>query len=200
MHSLKIIFAASAFILCMGTPDLSSAKDQDLNSIRITGSKYVFFSVTDLAKTFSHQRPGNEIIVDSSDQGAGVHTILTRSGDALMVLGKLDDEIKMEAAEKGLYLEERIIGWGAVALVAHPGNPVEELSIDQIRKMFSGNFTNWKQVGGLDEPIVLMSRDESISGTEVIFRNLVLQGFPLAQHTVRLFDPDIMRAVWKTKW
>ncbi len=54
-------------------------------------------------------------------------------------------------------------------------------------------------MGGLDEPIVTMSRDEAVSGTERFFREFVLHGFPLVQQTVKLFDPDIVRAVWKRK-
>jgi phosphate transport system substrate-binding protein len=51
----------------------------------------------------------------------------------------------------------------------------------------------------LDEPIVIMSRDESVSGTEEFFRQSVLDGMPMSQQTVRVLDHNIVSAVWKRK-
>ena len=84
-------------------------------------------------------------------------------------------------------------------LVTSPDNPIDELTLEQVRKIFVGEYQNWKEVGGLDEPIVTMSRDDAVSGTEKFFREFVLKGFPFKQQTVRLFDADIATAVWKRK-
>ena len=50
-------------------------------------------------------------------------------------------------------------GYGAVAIITQPDNPVGEVTLDQVRKIFLGEVTNWNQVGGLNEPIVPMTRD-----------------------------------------
>ena len=84
-------------------------------------------------------------------------------------------------------------------MVTHPQNPVDSLTIEQLRKIFLGEITNWKEVGGLDEPIVPITRDEAISGTERLFRQFVLKGFPVAQNTVRLFDYDVVSAISKQR-
>jgi phosphate transport system substrate-binding protein len=107
--------------------------------------------------------------------------------------------MKQEAVEQGVQLQEQLVGWGGVTIVVNPENPINELSIDQVRKIFLGQHKNWKEVGGPDEPIVPMTRDESISGTEKFLRDFVLNGDPTAQQTVRLFDHDVARAVWKRK-
>ena len=71
---------------------------------------------------------------------------------------------------------EHTVAGDAIAVVIHPSNPVEGLSIPQLSDIFSGKITNWQEVGGEDRPIVLLSR-ESNSGTHVFFlEQIVRQG------------------------
>ncbi len=167
------------------------------NNLKITGSKYVAFTLTDLAKAYMDQQPDASIKVDAADTSEGFQSFLKKSCNALAVFGQLDEDEKADAAEKGIVLTERIIGWGAVAVITHPKNPVNELSIDQLKKIFSGTYKNWKQVGGPDLPIVPITRDEAMSGTERLFRDLILDGSPVDQSTQRLLSYDIIRAVLK---
>jgi phosphate transport system substrate-binding protein len=195
----KIIAAltsAVVFTLCVSVA-LSQA--DDTHAMRLKGSKYLFFSVTDLARWYSQDQPDSKISVTDADYYSYVQLLEDRTADAVMSLGKLDDDAKREAVENGVDLVERVIGWGAVALVTYPANPINELTLEQVRRIFIGEIRNWKDVGGLDEPIITMTRDEAVSGTERVFRDVVLQGFPQMQEIVRLFDHDIVRAVWKTK-
>ena len=60
-----------------------------------------------------------------------------------------------------------------IVLIVHPQNPVNSLTIDQLRLIYTGKISNWKEVGGLDNPIILLSR-ESSSGTFVFFQEHVL--------------------------
>jgi phosphate transport system substrate-binding protein len=181
------------------TQSISASNAEQANSIQLTGSKYVYFTVSDLAKVYMDHTPGNNIVVQDSDQGSGIQALLNKSCDAIMVMGKLDDDVKEEALEKGIGLQEHVIGWGAVVLVTHPTNPVNELTMTQVKQIFAGEIENWKQVGGLDEPITILSRDEAVSGTERLLREMALQGFPFSQKAIRLFDYDIVRPVWKSK-
>jgi phosphate transport system substrate-binding protein len=174
----------------------SAAQTENSTVVHLTGSKYLYFTVTDLAQRYMEREAETKVIVTHADQHSYLQSLSDNTSDAIMTLGKLEEDLKEEAVEQGISLQERVVGWGAVALVTDPKNPVTELTMDQARKIFLGEYVNWAQVGGLDEPIVTMSRDESVSGTERFFREFVLHGFPLAQHTVKLFDPDIIRAVW----
>jgi phosphate transport system substrate-binding protein len=171
----------------------------DPHSVRLTGSQYLVFSLTDMARWYTQDQPEAKVSVSSGDYHSYVESLVERTADAVMCLGKLDDDSKAEAAENGIQLIERVIGWGAVALVTDSSNPIQELSLEQVRKIFVGEIRNWQEVGGLDQPIVPMTRDEAVSGTERAFRDTVLHGFPVTQETVRVFDHDIIRAVWKTK-
>jgi phosphate transport system substrate-binding protein len=62
-----------------------------------------------------------------------------------------------------------------IAVYVHESNPIAELSVEQLRKIYQGDVTSWKEVGGPDAPIVLYSRENS-SGTYVFFKDHVLEG------------------------
>ena len=175
----------------------SAAQAENSTVVHLSGSKYLYFTVMDLARRYMEREAETQVIVTHADQHSYLHSLLENTSDAIMSLGKLEEDLKEEAVEQGISLQEKVVGWGGVVLVTDPRNPINELTMDQVRKIFLGEYVNWAQVGGLDEPIVTMSRDEDVSGTERFFREFVLQGFPLSQQTVKLFDPDIARAVWK---
>jgi phosphate transport system substrate-binding protein len=82
-----------------------------------------------------------------------------------------------------------VVAGDAIAIVVHPSNPVDGLTIPQLSATFSGKITNWREVGGEDRPIVLVSR-ESNSGTHVYFlEEVVRQGI---KDDKTLFSPDTL--------
>jgi phosphate transport system substrate-binding protein len=200
MHRYRISLAALTCALFASFALLVSILNaDDVRTVRIVGSKYMFYTLTDLAKWYMEQTPQCEVVVTYSEPHAYLHSITEHTGDAIMTLGKMEDDLKAEAGDMGIHLLEQVVGWGAVVLVTDPQNPIDKLSVEQVRKIFIGQFRNWSELGGLDEPIITMSRDEAVSGTERFFRDSVLQGVPTGQETIRLFDHDIVRAVWKRK-
>ena len=72
----------------------------------------------------------------------------------------------------GLEITDQLDG---IAVVVHPGNPVANLTVEQIKKIYIGEIKNWKDVGGPDQAIVVISRDTS-SGTYETFETMVLKG------------------------
>ncbi|MGC8879692.1 MAG: phosphate ABC transporter substrate-binding protein, partial [Anaerolineae bacterium] len=85
--------------------------------------------------------------------------------------------------------KEFTVARDAIAVVVHPSNPVSGLTIEQISQIYTGHITNWREVGGEDRPIVLLSR-ESNSGTYMYFlEHVVRQGNPYDES---LFSPDTL--------
>jgi phosphate transport system substrate-binding protein len=192
-----LVMALGVLINCTTWSSFVQAENSSV--VHLSGSKYVYFSLSDLAQRYMERDAETKVIVTHADQHSYIQSLMDSNSDAIMTLGRMEQDLKEEAAEQGINLQEKVVGWGAVALVTDPSNPVSELTIEQARKIFVGEYVNWAQVGGLDEPIVTMSRDEAVSGTERFFREFVLRGFPLSQETVKLFDPDIVRVVGKRK-
>lgn len=74
-------------------------------------------------------------------------------------------------------LELRPVAWDALVLMVHKDNPVENVSLDQLRKLYKGQITNWKQLGGKDAPIELYVRKGKISGVGRTLRELLFYNY-----------------------
>jgi phosphate transport system substrate-binding protein len=78
------------------------------------------------------------------------------------------------AREKGFEPKQITVALDGLAVVVHPANPLSQLTMDQPAAIFSGAVTNWKEIGGADLPIVVLSREVN-SGTHVYFKEHVLR-------------------------
>ncbi len=65
------------------------------------------------------------------------------------------------------------VAWDAIVVIAHPDNPVENISLADLKKIYDGKITNWKNVGGPDKRIVLVTRTGKYSGVGHMFRRLI---------------------------
>jgi phosphate transport system substrate-binding protein len=93
------------------------------------------------------------------------------------------------AQSNGIEPIEYVVAGDAIAIVVHPSNPVDRLTLQQVSDIYTGQITNWSQVGGDDRPIVLLSR-ESNSGTYVYFlENVIRLG---DKDSELLFSPDTL--------
>lgn len=80
----------------------------------------------------------------------------------------------VEARRLGIKLQEFVIGYDGIAVVVHPSNPIRTLNLQQLADIFRGKVRNFREVGGDDRPIRLLSRP-SYSGTHVFFRDRILR-------------------------
>jgi phosphate transport system substrate-binding protein len=107
---------------------------------------------------------------------------------------------KDQAKEKNINPVEKTIAFDGIAIVVHPDNPVKEVTIEQLKKIYTGAYKNWKELGGPDQPITALSR-ESNSGTYVFFQEHVLNKENYAP-TVKLMpaSSSIVQSVTTDKW
>jgi phosphate transport system substrate-binding protein len=97
-------------------------------------------------------------------------------------------EERAEAEANGIHPVEHVVAQDAIAVVVNPANPVQQLTLQQLSDIYIGKITNWREVGGEDRPIVLLSR-ESNSGTYVYFLENVIR---LGEESDLLFSPDTL--------
>ena len=84
--------------------------------------------------------------------------------------------MSLPSADKSeLYANLHPVAWDALAIIVHPTNPVNNLTMDQVRAIYTGKITNWKQLGGPDAPIHLYVRRGKISGVGYAIRQYVFQ-------------------------
>lgn len=91
----------------------------------------------------------------------------------LLIVYEAPDYVKDEIAQAGTQLEQKAIGRDALVFIVNEDNPVQSLTQDQLREIYAGHITNWKDVGGDDIPIVAFQRGED-SGSQTLFQNLLI--------------------------
>lgn len=136
-------------------------------SLTLAGSTSVQPIAELLGEEFEKGHPGVRINVQGGGSSAGIKAAQTGSAD----IGMSSRELKAE--EKGLF--ETIIARDGIAIVVHPTNPVTDLSIETVRKVFTGEIKNWKEIGGRDAQITVVNR-EAGSGTRGAFEEIIMGG------------------------
>ncbi|WP_432402340.1 phosphate ABC transporter substrate-binding protein [Wukongibacter sp. M2B1] len=135
-------------------------------SVSVVGSTSVTPVAQNLADAFSVLESGVQIDVQGVGSTAGVKATDDGSAD----IGMASRNLKSEEKEWGL--TEHVIAYDGITVVVHPSNKVEDLTGEQVTKIFKGEIKNWKEVGGEDKEILVISR-ESGSGTRGAFEEIM---------------------------
>ena len=141
---------------------------------RIKGSDTVLPVAQQTAERFMNQYPDTRVTVTGGGTGVGISALLDNTTDIAMASRPIKFREKMKIKSAGEDVAEIVVAYDALAVVAHPSNPVKQLTRQQLEDIFRGKITNWKQVGGDDRKIVVYSRETS-SGTYEFFKESVLK-------------------------
>lgn len=126
------------------------------------------------AERYQTQHANVRISVTGGGSGTGIASLINGTVGIANASRKIKSEELDEAKSKGIDPVEHVIARDAIAVIVHPSNPVSRLTLQQISDIYSGKYTNWREVGGEDRPIVRLSR-ETNSGTHVYFLETVLR-------------------------
>ena len=141
---------------------------EDTETISIAGSTTVLPVAQAAAEEYMNQHSNADIQVSGGGSGVGATSVIGGTAD----IGMLSRDLKASEKE-GNTLKEFVVGKDGIALVGHPSNTASDLSLEQVKAIYQGTITNWKDVGGADSEIVLIGRDSS-SGTREFFTEFVL--------------------------
>jgi len=141
------------------------------------------------AEAYGQIHPEVEVAVTGGGSGTGIAALINGTVDMANASRAIKDEERAQAEANGIEPVEHVVALDAIAVVVHPSNPVDGLTIPELAAIFSGKITNWREVGGEDRPIVLLSR-ESNSGTHVFFLEEVVRQGRTDDKT--LFSPDTL--------
>jgi len=173
---MKMLSVGLVLVLSLGVLAGCSAKSDDDNTVKVesgdqgslivVGSTSVTPVAEELAEVFMENNPGVTIDIQGIGSSAGIKA----SKDFTADIGMSSRNLKEE--EKTWGLKEYVVAFDGISIVAHPSNPVVDLSKEQISSIFSGEITNWSEVGGKDAEILVVSR-EAGSGTRGAFEDLM---------------------------
>ncbi len=142
--------------------------------LQIKGSDTIVNLVQAWAEDFSKLNPRLSIGITGGGSGTGFAALLNNTCDIAMSSRSAEEKETAQAIEKGIKLKEFKIGLDGLVVIVHPDNPVSKLTLDEVRGIFMGSTINWKELGGYDLKIVILSR-ESNSGTHMFFKEHVLR-------------------------
>ena len=118
-----------------------------------------------LSESFMANNADTTVTYNPTSSGSGITAVQEGTCDIGLSSRALKDE------EKAAGLKETVLAYDGIAIIVHPDNPVSDLSLEQIAKLYTGEITNWKDVGGNDAQVVLIGR-EAASGTRDGFESI----------------------------
>jgi phosphate transport system substrate-binding protein len=189
----KTVFAIVAFALMSGMAFAGS-------SIVIKGSTTVLPIAQGTLESFMKKHPEVQISLSGGGSGEGIKALIDKTAD----IATSSREIKKEEVElaktKGVNPVANVVANDAIVPVVHPKNKVTNLSIDQLSQIYQGKITNWKEVGGEDLKIIVISRDSS-SGTFESWDHFVMKKAKVAPQAQMLASNGaIVTAVAKNRY
>ncbi len=170
---LLILIILMTLPACQNNADTSGSAGPS-QSIQNKGSDTLVNLALAWAEAYRNVEPGVSIAVTGGGSGTGIAALINGTVDIANASRKMKDKEIAAAQENGIDPIEFTVAIDALAVVVHPDNPVNQLSIDQLADIFTGRVTNWQAVGGNDAPIIILSR-ETNSGTHVYFLEEVVR-------------------------
>ena len=153
----KAVFGLTVFCLMAGVAFAAE-------SIVIKGSTTVLPIAQGTLEAYMKKNPGVQISLSGGGSGEGIKALIDKTTDIATSSREIKKEEVTLAETKGVKPVTHVVAYDAIIPVVHPKNKVTNLSIDQLSQIYQGKITNWKEVGGADLKIVVISRDSS-SGT-----------------------------------
>ena len=156
----KLVSILMALVMLLG-----SAAAVAEGSVSTDGSTSMEKVIGALGEYFTEENKGVNFTYNPTGSGSGIAAVLEGRCD----IGLSSRDLKDAERESGLV--ETVLAYDGIAIIVHPENPVSDLSLENIAKIYTGEIANWKEVGGADAEIVLIGR-EAGSGTRDGFETI----------------------------
>jgi phosphate transport system substrate-binding protein len=184
-----LLFLACLIAACKPQQAVSSGPAEPVQTIDNVGSDTLVNLALSWAEAYMRHHPGIRISVTGGGSGTGIAALMNGTVNIANASREMKPEEIAAAEAKGFKPLEFVVARDAIAVVVNPSNPINGLTLQQISSMYTGEITNWREIGGEDRPIVLLSR-ESNSGTYVYFlENAIRLG---NKKSDLLFSPDTL--------
>jgi phosphate transport system substrate-binding protein len=143
--------------------------------VSVKGSDTVLPLAQSEAEEYLKENPGKSVSVTGGGSGVGIAALIDGQVNIATASRDMDANETQAAQAKGISPVETVIAYDGITVVVNPANSVSSLTFNQLRGIYNGTISNWKDVGGIDAPIAVISRDSS-SGTYKDFQKDVLKG------------------------
>lgn len=144
----------------------STAAEELSGTLSMNGSTSMEKVIKAVNGAFMEKNKGVTVNLNLTGSGTGIQ----EASEGKCDIGNSSRKLKDEEAEK---LDATVVGLDGIALVVNPANKLEDISLENLAKVYSGEITNWKELGGDDKAIVVIGREDG-SGTRDGFESIVM--------------------------
>lgn len=197
---LSLLLAVMLSLAIAGCAKKDNTNTKNKKNITVKGSDTMVHLMSTLAEEFMKKNAGFEVSVTGGGSGTGIAAIINGTTDICASSRDMQKKEIDQAKEKNINITPKVIAYDGIAVIVHPDNPIKEMTMDQVKKIYTGVTKNWKELGGPDQQITILSR-ESSSGTYVFFQEHVLGKENYAPQ-VKLMPAtsSIVQTVTEDKW
>ncbi|MCX5998541.1 MAG: phosphate ABC transporter substrate-binding protein [Chloroflexi bacterium] len=169
------LFAAVTALILVMLPFLPGCCGSASGTVTEAGSTTVQPLAEVLAEAFQQKAPGIKVTI----QGGGSSVGVKACADGTVDIGAVSRDLKPGEAD----LTEHLLARDAISVIVHPSNAVSDLTRQQVKEIFAGTITNWRQVGGTDKAIHVVAREEG-SGTRTAFEEMLMGGEGISSRAI----------------
>ena len=165
--ALLVTIVGSTFVGCgsNSSSENNTASNKNAITISISGSTSVGPLMEKIQEKYEEENSNVILEIQQNGSGAGIKDVIS----GISEIGMSSRELKDEEKES---VQGTTVAYDGIALLVNPDNPVKNISLEDVKKIYTGEVTNWKELGGDDTPIVVVSREEG-SGTRDAFQEIV---------------------------
>jgi phosphate transport system substrate-binding protein len=177
---------ALAFALVCALSAPGAAPAHAARGITLKGSDTMVILAQRWAETYMKANRGKIVQVTGGGSGTGIAALINGTTDICMASREMKNAEKTKLRDRFQTMGVEIpVARDGLAVYVHASNPVKSIDLDQLRRIYVGEITNWKDVGGADQPITVYGRENS-SGTYVFFKDHILKGKDFSPRTQTL--------------
>lgn len=173
MNGKKFRIFLTVIIILLSTAVFMSCSREKRSKVVIKGSTTVL-PITQKAAEAYREIEKVSFSIEGSGSGNGIKALIDGSCEIANSSREMKDKELESAKEKGIKVKEIVVAYDMIVPVVHPSNPIKNITMDQLKAIYDGSISNWKELGGNDENIVIISRDTS-SGTYEVWHEKVMQ-------------------------
>ena len=179
MHKQTCVWIIIVIFLICGCGEPTASSQDVISTLPTTylenkGSDTIVNLALAWAEQYQQLHPEIRISVTGGGSGTGIAALINGTVDIANASREIKEEEIQDAVENGIDPVEYVIARDAIAVIVNPDNPINQLTLQQVSAIYSGEIDNWSELGGEDRPIVRLSR-ETNSGTHVYFLETVLR-------------------------
>jgi len=164
-----VVLTLLAVLLCF------TAQAHAKEMIQVKGSDTLINLVQKLSEVYMQKNPGKYLAVTGGGSGTGIAALINKKCDIADASRQIKGSEVEQAVAAGINPKRVIVAVDGLCIVVNASNPVKQLTVDQVGKIYRGEITNWQEVGGESGPITLYGRQPN-SGTYDFMKEVVMKG------------------------